>query len=293
MAMLGKLFNALRRSRESVSGALSRLIEEKASPESLDQLEETLLSADLGLSTVDDIMNIVSKHSKGKFLNEVSSYMENILSTNSVLDLPTPSVLLVVGVNGTGKTTTTAKLAHYYKERGKKVLLVGADTYRAAAVEQLLQWSRRLHIRLVCNKKSQDPSSVLFDGLKSGLSDKCDLAIVDTAGRLHTYKNLMKELGKMARVVYDRFPDYHLHTLMTIDANLGQNSLHQAREFAKSVDLDGAILTKMDGTAKGGIVFALKNELNIPVRFLGMGEELYDLEEFIPGEYVTSLLGLE
>jgi len=292
MAILGKLFNVLRRSRDRVSGAFARLVQENATPESLEQLEETLLSADLGLSTVDDIMDIVVKHSKNNFLNEVSTYMQNVLHQESTLDLPSPTVLLVVGVNGTGKTTTAAKLVHYYKQQGKKILLVAADTYRAAAVEQLQQWNKRLKVRLICNEQSQDPSSVLFDGLKSGRTDKCDLVIVDTAGRLHTYKNLMNELEKMARVVNDRFPDYNLHSMMTIDANLGQNSLHQAREFAKSVEMDGVILTKMDGTARGGIVFALKNELDLPVRFIGVGEELEDLNEFNPEEYVSSLLGL-
>jgi len=292
VAILGKLFNALRRSRDRVSGAFTRLVQEKVTPESLDQLEETLLSADLGLSTVDDIMDIVTRHSKNDFLNEVSTYMQNVLHEESALDLSSPSVLLVVGVNGTGKTTTAAKLAHYYKQKGMKILLVAADTYRAAAVEQLQQWSKRLQVRLVCNEQSKDPSSVLFDGLKSGRTDKCDLVIVDTAGRLHTYKNSMDELEKMARVVKDRFPEYYLHTMMTIDASLGQNSLHQAREFAKSVDIDGVVLTKMDGTARGGIVFALKKELNIPVRFIGVGEELNDLDEFNPEEYVNSLLGV-
>ncbi len=291
MTVLGKLFKALRRSRDRISGAFAQLIREKVSAESLDRLEETLLSADLGLRMVDDIMEIVSKHQKEQFLNEVSSHMVDVLREESTFTLPTPTALLVVGVNGTGKTTSAAKLAHYYKDKGKKVLLVAADTYRVAAVEQLQQWSQRLQIRLICNEQSQDPSSVLFDGLKSGLSDHCDLVIVDTAGRLHTYKNLMNELGKMARVVRDRFPDYHLRSIMTIDAGLGQNSLHQAREFARSVDLDGAVLTKMDGTARGGIVFSLKKELNISVRFVGVGEELNDLEEFNPEEYVNSLLG--
>jgi len=291
VTVLGKLFKALRRSRDRISGAFAQLIREKVSAESLDRLEETLLSADLGLRMVDDIMEIVSKHQKEQFLNEVSSHMVDVLREESTFTLPTPTALLVVGVNGTGKTTSAAKLAHYYKDKGKKVLLVAADTYRVAAVEQLQQWSQRLQIRLICNEQSQDPSSVLFDGLKSGLSDHCDLVIVDTAGRLHTYKNLMNELGKMARVVRDRFPDYHLRSIMTIDAGLGQNSLHQAREFARSVDLDGAVLTKMDGTARGGIVFSLKKELNISVRFVGVGEELNDLEEFNPEEYVNSLLG--
>ena len=288
MAFIGKLFNALRRSRDRVSGAFQQLVKEKVSPQSLEQLEETLLASDLGLSTVEDILDIVKKHSHDNFLNEVADYMQQSLDHEKQLEIQTPSVMLVVGVNGTGKTTTAAKLANYYVDQGKKVLLVAADTYRAAAIAQLQQWSKRLNVRMVCNENSQDPSSVLFDGLQSAKSEDIDLVIVDTAGRLHTYTNLMNELEKMARVVGNRFPEFKLISMMTIDANLGQNSLHQAREFAKSVDLDGAVLTKMDGTARGGIVFALKNELNIPVLFVGVGEELSD-----PQEYIHSLLGLE
>jgi fused signal recognition particle receptor len=293
VAFIGKLFNALRRSRDRVSGAFQQLVKEKVSPQSLEQLEETLLASDLGLSTVEDILDIVKKHSHENFLNEVADYMQQSLDHEKQLEIQTPSVMLVVGVNGTGKTTTAAKLANYYVDQGKKVLLVAADTYRAAAIAQLQQWSKRLNVRMVCNENSQDPSSVLFDGLQSAKSEDIDLVIVDTAGRLHTYTNLMNELEKMARVVGNRFSEFKLISMMTIDANLGQNSLHQAREFAKSVDLDGAVLTKMDGTARGGIVFALKNELNIPVLFVGVGEELSDLNEFDPQEYIHSLLGLE
>tara|TARA_B100000959_G_scaffold120403_1_gene126488 strand:- start:1105 stop:1998 length:894 start_codon:yes stop_codon:yes gene_type:complete len=293
VAFIGKLFNALRRSRDRVSGAFQQLVKEKVSPQSLEQLEETLLASDLGLSTVEDILDIVKKHSHENFLNEVADYMQQSLDQEKQLEIQTPSVMLVVGVNGTGKTTTAAKLAKYYVDQGKKVLLVAADTYRAAAIAQLQQWSKRLNVRMVCNENSQDPSSVLFDGLQSAKSEDIDLVIVDTAGRLHTYTNLMNELEKMARVVGNRFSEFKLISMMTIDANLGQNSLHQAREFAKSVDLDGAVLTKMDGTARGGIVFALKNELNIPVLFVGVGEELSDLNEFDPQEYIHSLLGLE
>jgi fused signal recognition particle receptor len=293
MAFIGKLFNALMRSRDRVSNAFQQIVKEKVSLQSLEQLEETLLASDLGLSTVDDILDIVNNHSKENFINEVADYMQQSLGHEKELEINSPSVMLVVGVNGTGKTTTAAKLAKYYKDQGKSVLLVAADTYRAAAIAQLHQWSKRLNVRMVCNEKSQDPTSVLFDGLKSAKSENIDLVIVDTAGRLHTYKNLMNELEKMVRVVRERFPEFNLCSIMTIDANLGQNSLHQAREFAKSVHLDGAVLTKMDGTARGGIVFALKNELDLPVLFIGIGEELNDLNEFVADEYINSLLGLE
>ncbi len=174
MAFIGKLFNALRRSRDRVSGAFQHLVKEKVSPQSLEQLEETLLASDLGLSTVEDILDIVKKHSHENFLNEVADYMQQSLDQEKQLEIQTPSVMLVVGVNGTGKTTTAAKLAKYYVDQGKKVLLVAADTYRPAAIAQLQQWSKRLNVRMVCNENSQDPSSVLFDGLQSAKSEDID-----------------------------------------------------------------------------------------------------------------------
>lgn len=293
MAFMGKIFQALRRTRETVSDAFESVIKQKVTPESLDELENTLISADMGFATVETILGVVEKNHKKGFINKVESYLVSELQDENKVELGHKKsvVLMVVGVNGTGKTTSAAKLANHYKSLGKKVLLVGADTYRAAAAEQLKIWAKRVDVNIVCNEKSQQPSAVLFDGLTAAQSQGVDITIVDTAGRLHTYKNLMAELEKMYRVVKSRFPEYEIHSLITLDASLGQNSLIQAREFANTVQVDGAVLTKMDGTAKGGIVFPLFKELNIPVKFIGVGEDLDDLIVFNRNEYVQGLLG--
>ena len=219
--------------------------------------------------------------------------MESILPQGTIEsgDINGKIVIMVVGVNGTGKTTTTAKLAHYYQNLGKKVILVGCDTYRAAALEQLDTWAKRLDIRMICNEKSQEPSAVLFDGMTAADTFSSDIVIVDTAGRLHTNKNLMEELAKMERVISNKFSHYKLTTFITIDANLGQNSFLQANRFNDYIKIDGVVLTKMDGTAKGGIIFSLYRELGIPVQFIGVGEDLRDLILFNRKEYVNSLLG--
>ena len=293
MAFMGKIFQALRRTRETVSDAFESVIKQKVTPESLDELENTLISADMGFATVETVLGVVEKNHKKGFINKVESYLVSELQDENKVELGHKKsvVLMVVGVNGTGKTTSAAKLANHYKSLGKKVLLVGADTYRAAAAEQLKIWAKRVDVNIVCNEKSQQPSAVLFDGLTAAQSQGVDITIVDTAGRLHTYKNLMAELEKMYRVVESRFPEYEIHSLITLDASLGQNSLIQAREFANTVQVDGAVLTKMDGTAKGGIVFPLFKELNIPVKFIGVGEDLDDLIVFNRNEYVQGLLG--
>ncbi|MDE0588125.1 MAG: signal recognition particle-docking protein FtsY [Candidatus Marinimicrobia bacterium] len=290
---MGKIFQALRRTRETVSDAFESVIKQKVTPESLDELEDTLISADMGFATVETVLGVVEKNHKKGFINKVESYLVSELQDENKVELGHKKsvVLMVVGVNGTGKTTSAAKLANHYKSLGKKVLLVGADTYRAAAAEQLKIWAKRVDVNIVCNEKSQQPSAVLFDGLTAAQSQGVDITIVDTAGRLHTYKNLMAELEKMYRVVKSRFPEYEIHSLITLDASLGQNSLIQAREFANTVQVDGAVLTKMDGTAKGGIVFPLFKELNIPVKFIGVGEDLDDLIVFNRNEYVQGLLG--
>ncbi|MDP6202085.1 MAG: signal recognition particle-docking protein FtsY [Candidatus Marinimicrobia bacterium] len=293
MAFMGKIFQALRRTRATVADAFDTVVQRKVSVESLEDLEDTLISTDMGIDTVEAVLGVVEKNRKEEFLSKVEDYLVSALPESKAIqqDKNSPIALLVVGVNGTGKTTSAAKLAHYYKSMGKKVLLVAADTYRAAAVEQLKTWANRLDVNIVCNTQSQQPSAILFDGLNAAKSQGTDIVIVDTAGRLHTYKNLMIELEKMYRVIESRFPEFKIHSLITLDASLGQNSLIQAREFSNTVQVDGAMLTKMDGTAKGGIIFPLFKELKIPVKFIGVGEDMDDLIVFNRNEYVQGLLG--
>ena len=291
--MLSKLFKALSRSRSTIADAFKALVGERVTPDLLEDLEEQLLGADLGYETTESILDVVERHSKSDFIEKVRDHLVSLLPVAfNPSPFQMPTILLVVGVNGTGKTTTCAKLAHVYKKLGQNVTMIAADTYRAAAVEQLKVWGNRVGCHLVCNDKTAEPTAVLFDGLESAKANKSNIVIVDTAGRLHTYANLMGELGKMYRVVENRFPEFEIKSLIIMDASLGQNSVIQAKEFGNHVQLDGAILAKLDGTARGGIVFSLFRELNIPVEFIGVGEDLGDLESFDPEEYVDGLLGL-
>ena len=293
MAFVGKVFKAFKRTRETISDAFDSVRKQKISIESLDELEESLILADIGLGTVEKVVDVIKKSKQDNFILEVENFLISILpeNQNNKSYLSTPMVILMVGVNGTGKTTSCAKLAKYYKSQGKKVLMIAADTYRAAAVDQLKVWSNRLDVEVIYNESSNQPSAVLFDGLTAAKSQDSDIIIVDTAGRLHTSKNLMSELEKMYRLAKKNFSSFNINSLITLDASLGQNSLIQAKDFARIVQLDGAILTKMDGTAKGGIVFPLYNESNISVKFIGAGEDLDDLFRFNRNEYVQSILG--
>ena len=293
--MFNTLFSALENTRSSISKAFNRLKRGTMSKEEIENIEEKLLLADIGYETVESIIEIIKKFKAGDFLSEVKTYLINELPKlhdPTILDTK-PVVVMVVGVNGTGKTTSVAKLAKMYKDMGNFVTLVAADTYRAAAVEQLKVWSKRANVDLVCNENSSEPSSVLFDGLSVSKNNNSDIIIVDTAGRLHTYKNLMSELEKMHRITMKRFPEFSIKNIITIDSLLGQNSIVQAKEFNKHVPIDGAILTKLDGTAKGGIIFSLHKEIGIPVQFIGIGEELSDIEAFDPEKYVNGLIGVE
>jgi len=293
MPFIGNIFQALSKTREKVADAFDNIVKRKVTPDSLEQLEEVLLSSDMGFETVSTILNVVEKHHDEGFLSKVEDHLVSILPSreDNYLASNNPIIVMVVGVNGTGKTTTAAKLASYYKKLGNNILMVAADTYRAAAIDQLKIWANRIDVDLVYNEKSKQPSSILFDGLTAAKSKKIDVVIVDTAGRLHTNKNLMDELEKMYRMAELKFAEFTLSTLITLDASLGLNSLVQAREFLKTIQIDGAIMTKMDGSAKGGIIFPLYQDLGLAVRFIGLGEDLDDLITFDALEYTQGLLG--
>ena len=289
--MITKLFKALSKTRKGIAGAFNTLIKERVTSEALEMLEDTLITADLGINSTSGIIKVVETNATKNFTNAVRKHMLSILP-EEIHKLPNkPYVFLIVGVNGTGKTTTAAKLAHYYKSMGRSVILVGADTYRAAALEQLKIWSSRIGVRLVSSQFAKDPSAVIYDGIKAAQNDDSNIVVVDTAGRIHTHKNLMTELKKMKRTIVEKFKDYSVKTMITIDATLGQNSLFQAKEFSNYIDIDAAILTKMDGTAKGGIVFPLNEYLDIPVEFIGIGENIEDFEIFDQENYVNSIIG--
>lgn len=293
MPFIGNIFQALSKTRKKVANAFDNIIRGSVTSDSLEELEEILFSTDMGYDTVKSIVNVVENNPNDGFLSEVEDHLISILPPieENYLISNKPLIVIIVGVNGTGKTTTAAKLSRYYKNQGKNILLIAADTYRAAAIDQLKVWANRLEVDLIYNDQSNKPSSVLFDGLKAAKSNHSDFVIVDTAGRLHTDRNLMSELEKMHRLIKTKFSEFELSSLITLDASLGLNSLNQAKEFVKSADIEGAIMTKMDGSAKGGIIFPIYKELELPVRFMGTGEDLDDLTLFDAKEYTQGLLG--
>ena len=305
----------LRRLKQAVSSTKSQLVErldqvtegrQATDPALLDDLEATLIMADLGVDTSSDILTGLREQTRrgtlkdareirGAVEQEILRILENPQSgSRPVTARPAagqPEVVLVVGVNGVGKTTSIAKLARYYKDQERKPVLVAADTFRAAAIEQLDVWAGRLEMEIVKQKAGADPSAVLFDGLKAARSGGFDPVIVDTAGRLHTKHNLMAELNKMCRIASREVPGAPHQVLLVIDATTGQNGLAQARQFTEHAGATGIILTKLDGTAKGGVVVAITRELGLPIQFVGIGERIDDLVPFSPREFVTSLFG--
>lgn len=276
--------------------------------EVLDNLEEALVSADVGIETTVQIIERIEKRvSKDKYLNTaelngiLQQEIENILveapeaaSYSFDSKLPAkPFVILVVGVNGVGKTTTIGKLAYNFKKAGKSVLLGAADTFRAAAVDQLTIWSERVGVPIVKQGMGADPASVAFDTVQSGVSKGSDVVIIDTAGRLHNKAHLMDELSKIKRVIQKHIPEAPHEVLLVLDGSTGQNALEQARQFTAATDVTALAITKLDGTAKGGVVLAIANQFKIPVKFIGMGEKMEDLLVFDKHEFVDSLFNLE
>ena len=287
-----KLFSALSRTRSTVKSALNKVLSKEVKEDTIEELEAQLITADMGVHTVEEIMDLFRRENQDSFLLSLKNYLLSVLSYSDdfIKNNDLPTVILVVGVNGTGKTTTSAKLAHYFIQAGYDPMLIAADTYRAAAIEQLKLWSNRLNLRLIANEKTKDPSAILFDGLVSAQASNTEIVIVDTAGRFHTHTDLMDELSKMERVINTKFSSYALRSLLTIDATIGQNSLQQAKEFQKYLHIDGAVLTKMDGTAKGGIVFPLYQQTKIPVFFMGVGEDIDSFCPFNSDDYISSLI---
>ena len=263
-----------------------------------EELEEILIMADIGVATTGDILESLREKVKEQHIKEPAECRQLLMDTiREQMTVPEdayafenrPSVIMMVGVNGVGKTTTAGKIAGAMKAEGKRVLLAAADTFRAAATEQLTEWSHRAGCEIISAKEGADPAAVVFDAVNAAKARKADVLICDTAGRLHNKKNLMDELSKINRVIDREYPEAHRETFVVLDATTGQNALVQAREFNEIADITGIVITKMDGTAKGGIVVAIQKELGIPVKFIGVGEKIEDLQRFNPDEYVDAL----
>jgi fused signal recognition particle receptor len=304
------LNKGLEKTKENVFSKLSRAVigKSKVDEEVLDNLEEALVSSDVGVTTTLKIIErIEARVAKDKYLNtselnkilkeEIVSLLESNIS-GPVLDfgspLPaSPYVIMVVGVNGSGKTTTIAKIAYQYKMAGKKVLLGAADTFRAAAIEQLQIWADRAGVPIIKQQMGSDPASVAFDSVKSAVAGKYDVVIIDTAGRLHNKVNLMTELSKIKRVTEKVIPEAPHDVLLVLDGSTGQNAFEQAKQFTAATNVTAMAITKLDGTAKGGVVIGISDQFRIPVRYIGLGEKLTDLQIFNPYEFVDSLFTAE
>ncbi len=301
MGFFDKLKKSLNKTRENLTNKIEKLIIGYADidDEFLDELEETLIMADVGVTTTEKLMGAVRKGIKKKEINtpedlkpflakEIASILEQGEDTTRTAKNG-PTVLLVIGVNGAGKTTTIGKLSAYYKEQGKSVMLAAADTFRAAAIDQLKVWSQRTGAAFIQHEEGSDPASVAFDAVKAAKARNIDILIVDTAGRLQTKSNLMEELKKINRVISREIPDAPHETLLVLDATTGQNAISQVKLFTKAAPISGVVLTKLDGTAKGGVVIGIKAELSMPVKWIGVGEKVEDLRPFVAEDFANAL----
>ena len=302
------LDKGLEKSKESFFGKLTRSLvgKSRVDDEVLDELEEILISSDVGVATTLKIIDRINDRvARDKYVgteelnkvlkDEIAGLLAENETGDSSYDIPThngnPHVIMVVGVNGVGKTTSIGKLAYQFKQAGKKVVLGAADTFRAAAVDQLIIWSERVGVPIVQQGMGADPASVAFDALSSAKAQGADVVIIDTAGRLHNKVNLMNELSKIKRVMEKVIPDAPHEIILVLDGSTGQNAFEQAKQFALATSLTGLIITKLDGTAKGGVVIGISDQMNIPVRFIGVGEGIEDLQVFNKNEFVDSFFG--
>lgn len=314
MGLFGKLFSkeenkedleqGLEKTRESVFSKLSRAVagKSKVDDEVLDELEEVLITSDVGVDTTVKIIEAIEQRvANDKYLGtselnrilreEIAALLKEKTDGQTGFELPKqkPYVLMVVGVNGVGKTTTIGKLAYQFKKAGLKVVLGAADTFRAAAVDQLEIWSERVGVPIIKQAMGSDPASVAFDAVQSGISKEADIVIIDTAGRLHNKVNLMNELSKIKRVMQKLVPEAPHEVLLVLDASTGQNALEQAKQFSKATEVSALALTKLDGTAKGGVAIGISDQLQIPVKYIGVGEGMEDLQVFDKEAFVNSL----
>lgn len=303
MGLFSKIKEGLKKTRSSIAEGINSIVNSftKIDEELFEELEETLVMSDIGVATATEICDILRKKIKEQGITDptvikslIKEIIVEMLGEDEGLKLETkPSVILVIGVNGVGKTTSIGKISAQLKQNGKNVILGAADTFRAAAIDQLGIWADRAGVTMVKSVEGTDPASVVFDTIASAKARGADVIICDTAGRLHNKKNLMDELAKINRVIARELPDASVETLLVLDAATGQNAVNQAREFKNVTNITGIVLTKLDGTAKGGIIIPIKNELNIPVKFIGVGEGIDDLQPFNAAEFADGIFDSE
>ena len=300
----GKLVAGLQKTRDNIISGMDSIFSgfSAIDDEFYEEIEETLIMGDLGIQTTMSIVEDLRKKVKEQGIKDPAECKELLMeSIRDQMDLGEnayeyenrQSVLLIIGVNGVGKTTSVGKLAGQLKDDGKKVILAAADTFRAAAIEQLTEWANRAGVDIIAQQEGSDPAAVVYDAVAAAESRHADILICDTAGRLHNKKNLMEELKKINRIIDKEFPEAYRETLVVLDGTTGQNALSQARQFMEVADITGIILTKLDGTAKGGIAVAIQSELGIPVKYVGVGEKIDDLQKFNAGEFVNALFHVE
>ncbi len=300
MGFFDRLKEGLSKTRKGITEKIDQMLVTfgKIDDDLFDELEEILITADVGIETSMKVIQDIKDKVKEKKVTDPlkikdllkEELIEILEGEDEDLDInPSPAVIMIIGVNGVGKTTSIGKIANLLKQRGKKVILAAGDTFRAAAIEQLEVWGDRVGVEIIKQSEGSDPAAVIFDAVQAAKARKADVLICDTAGRLHTKKNLMEELKKVSRVIERELPGAKKETLLVLDATTGQNAVSQAKTFSESAEITGIVLTKLDGTAKGGIVISIKSELNIPVKLIGVGEKMEDLQRFDSREFVEAL----